>query len=76
MNTIKKILKISGISVAILVGLIFILLLIIPFFVKEKTGDIVKMVAKEYVSVTVDFSDLDISLLKHFPNASISIEDM
>ena len=76
MNTIKKILKISGISVAILVGLIFILLLIIPFFVKEKAGDIVKMVAKEYVSVTVDFSDLDISLLKHFPNASISIESL
>ena len=76
MNNLKKILKIAGISVASLVGFIFILLLVIPFFVKEKAGDIVKMVAKEYVSVKVDFSDLDISLIRHFPNASISIDDL
>ena len=76
MNNLKKILKIAGISVGSLVGFIFILLLVIPFFVKEKAGDIVKMVAKEYVSVKVDFSDLDISLIRHFPNASISIDDL
>lgn len=76
MNNLKKILKITGISVGSLVGFIFILLLVIPFFVKEKAGDIVKMVAKEYVSVNVDFSDLDISLIRHFPNASISIDDL
>ena len=76
MNNLKKILKITGISVVSLVGFIFILLLVIPFFVKEKAGDIVKMVTKEYVSVNVDFSDLDISLIRHFPNASISIDDL
>ena len=76
MNNLKKILKITGISVGSLVGFIFILLLVIPFFVKEKAGDIVKMVAKEYVSVNVDFSDLDISLIRHFPNASISIDNL
>ena len=76
MNNLKKILKITGISVGSLVGFIFILLLAIPYFVKEKAGDIVKMVAKEYVSVNVDFSDLDISLIRHFPNASISIDDL
>ena len=76
MNNLKKILKITGISVGSIVGFIFILLLIIPFFVKEKAGDIVKLVANEFVTAKVDFSDLDISLIRHFPNASISIDDL
>ena len=54
MNNLKKILKITGISVGSIVGFIFILLLIIPFFVKEKAGDIVKLVANEFVTAKVD----------------------
>lgn len=76
MNNLKKILKITGVSIGSIVGFVFILLLIIPFFVKEKAGDIVKLVAKEFVTATVDFSDLNISLIRHFPNASISIDDL
>ena len=76
MNNLKKILKITGISLGSLVGFIFILLLVIPFFVKEKAGEIVKLVANEYVSAKVDFSDLDISLIRHFPSASIAIDDL
>ena len=76
MNNLKKILKITGISLGSLVGFIFILLLVIPFFLKEKAGEIVKLVANEYVSAKVDFSDLDISLIRHFPSASIAIDDL
>ena len=76
MNNLKKILKITGISVATLIGFIFVLLLVIPFFVKEKAGDVVKLVANEYVNASVEFSDLNISLIRHFPNASISIENL
>ena len=76
MNNLKKILKITGISLGSLVGFIFILLLVIPFFVKEKAGEIVKLVANEYVTAKVDFSDLDISLIRHFPSASIAIDDL
>ena len=68
--------KITGISLGSLVGFIFILLLVIPFFLKEKAGEIVKLVANEYVIAKVDFSDLDISLIRHFPSASIAIDDL
>ena len=76
MNNLKKVLKITGISVATLIGFIFVLLLVIPFFIKEKAGDVVKLVANEYVNARVEFSDLNISLIRHFPNASISIENL
>ncbi len=76
MKSIGKLLKITGISIGVIVGIIFILLLVIPFFIKDKAGDIVKMVANEYVNAKVDFSDLDISLIRHFPKASIAIDDL
>ena len=76
MKKVKKILKITGISIGILVGLIFLLLLIAPIFLKEKAGDIVNMVAKDYINAKVEFADLDISLIRHFPNASISVENL
>ncbi|MBR4118692.1 MAG: AsmA family protein [Bacteroidales bacterium] len=76
MKSLGKLLKITGISIGVIVGVIFILLLVIPFFIKDKAGDIVKMVANEYVNAKVDFSDLDISLIRQFPKASIAIDDL
>ena len=69
---IKKILKGLGITI----GIIFIALLTIPLLLKDKIGDIVKQTANDMLNANVEFSDLDISLIRHFPQASISLEDL
>lgn len=69
---IKKILKGLGITI----GIIFIALLTIPLLLKDKIGDIVKQTANDMLNAKVEFSDLDISLIRHFPQASISLEDL
>lgn len=69
---IKKILKGLGLTI----GVIFIALLTIPFLLKDKIIDIVKQTANDMLNAKVEFADLDISLIRHFPQASISLEDL
>lgn len=67
----KKFLKIFAI---ILVAL-FAIVLIVPSLLSGKISDIVKREANAMLNAKVEFAELDISLLRHFPKASLSLLD-
>ncbi len=69
MKTFLKIL--GGVSVTIIA-----LMFIIPLAFGGKIGDIVKMEANKMLNANVEFSSLDISLFRHFPNASLELKDI
>lgn len=67
----KKALKIAGITV----GVILILLLVLPFAFQGKIEKIVKQEGNKMLNAQFDFSTLDISLLRNFPSASVTLKD-
>ena len=67
----KKLLTILGISF----GTIFVLLLILPFALKGKVADIVKTEGNKMLNAQFDFKSLNISLIRNFPSATVSLED-
>ena len=67
----KKALKIAGITV----GVILILLLVLPFAFQGKIEKIVKQEGNKMLNAQFDFSALNISLLRNFPSASVTLED-
>ena len=67
----KKALKIAGITV----GVILILLLVFPFAFQGKIEKIVKQEGNKMLNAQFDFSALNISLLRNFPSASVTLED-
>lgn len=67
----KKALKIAGITI----GVILILLLVLPFAFQGKIEKIVKQEGNKMLNAQFDFSALDISLLRNFPSASVTLED-
>lgn len=46
----------------------------IPYFFKDKIIALIKENINESLYATVDFTDVDISLLRNFPNARVGIE--
>lgn len=68
---IKKILKISGISLLALLVLLFTL----PFVFKGKIIRIVKNQLNKNIAAKADFSDVSVSFLRHFPRASVALKD-
>lgn len=68
----KKALKIIGIIVVV----IFLLLLILPFAFKGKIVELIKSEANKNIKAEVNFSDVDLSLIRNFPNLSVSIDDL
>ena len=73
MNSKKK--KIGLISLAI-VGGILALLIILPIVFKDKIKEIALQEVNKQLTADVGFDKLSISLLKNFPNASISVKDL
>lgn len=68
----KKILKIVGI-----VLLVFVIALVsIPFLFKDKIKDMVVNVINQNVDAQLSLADVDISLLKNFPKATVQITDL
>ena len=67
----KKALKIAGITV----GVILILLLVLPFAFQGKIEKLVKQEGNKMLNAQFDFSALNISLLRNFPSASVTLED-
>ena len=67
----KKFLKIVAIVLAVLVAII----IAVPALLSGKIGDIVKSEANKMLNAKVEFAELDISLLRHFPKASLSLLD-
>lgn len=68
----KKGFKIFGIVVI----LIIIAAIAVPVLFKDKFSEIAKKQLNDSLNASIDFSDIDISLLKNFPNASVILEGM
>ena len=67
----KKFFKI----IAALIAVIMLVLLALPFLFKDKIESIIKEEGNKMLNAEFDFKGLDISLIKRFPQASITIED-
>lgn len=67
----KKSLKITGIVIAI----ILVLLIVLPYAFRGKIKDIVLTEGNKMLNAEFYFDNLDISLLRDFPKASVSLED-
>ena len=68
----KKFVKIAAIVVAVILAIA----LIAPIALKGKIADIVKREANAMLAAKLDFEKLDISLLRHFPNASLELKGL
>jgi hypothetical protein len=69
---LKKILKITGIVLLILI----IALISAPFLFKDKIKQMVVTSINQNLDATVAFEDIDLSLLKSFPKATVSINKL
>ena len=72
----KKVLKITGISIGSLIGLIILTLLLAPVFFKDKLAGMAKDIINKNLNAVVDFKNVDISLFSHFPKITVSLEDL
>lgn len=64
-RTVKKTMKIAGITL----GVILLLLLILPFAFQGKLAKLVKEEGNKMLNAQFDFRTLNISLLRNFPSA-------
>ena len=68
----KKALKIAGLTILI----IFFLLLAIPFAFQGQIKDMVKDFINENLNAKVEFSDVNLSLIRSFPQAHVTVDDL
>lgn len=68
----KKIVKIGAIVVAV----VLVVALVAPMVLRGKITQIVKREANAMLDARLDFEKLDISLLRHFPNASLELKGL
>ena len=68
----KKVLKITGITLLILLAII----IAVPLFLQGKIEDIVKTKVNNSINATLDFEDADLSLLKSFPYANVGLSKL
>lgn len=69
---IKKTLKITGTTLLSLLLIAFL----IPILFKKQITNLVKKEINKSINAKVDFKDVSLSLLRHFPKVSISIDDL
>jgi len=72
MKKIKKALKITGITVLILLIIAFL----IPVLFKKQIANLVKKEINKSLTAKVDFKDVSLSLFRHFPKVSINLEGL
>jgi len=68
----KKILKITGLLLLLVLGV----LIAVPFFLEAKIGDLIKNNVNKNINATLDFSEVNLSLLRSFPMAELRIQDL
>ncbi len=68
----KKIFKIIGIVLLLIIGL----LIAAPFILEAKIGELIKTNVNNNVNATLDFADADLSLIKSFPNANLRLQEV
>jgi len=69
---IKKILKITGIVILLLIAALFA----IPFFFQDAIKAKIAEAINKEVDANVSFADADLSLFKSFPQANVSVEKL
>jgi hypothetical protein len=69
---LKKILKIVGIVLVVLVASLFA----IPYFFKDQIKAKITEAINEKVDAKVSFADADLSLLKNFPKATVTLDKL
>ncbi len=69
---LKKVLKISGISLLVII----IALAVAPFLFKDKIKEMVMKSLNESVDAKIAVGDVGLSLFKSFPNANVSLENL
>ncbi|PWA07667.1 AsmA-like C-terminal region-containing protein [Flavobacterium laiguense] len=69
---LKKILKIVGIVLVVLVASLFA----IPYFFKDQIKAKISEAINKKVDATVSFADADLSLFKNFPKATITLDQL
>jgi hypothetical protein len=67
----KRFLKIISCTIVAIV----LLLAVLPMAFKGKIEAIVKQEGNKMLNAQFDFASLDISLLRHFPQVSVSLND-
>ncbi|MDF0715743.1 AsmA-like C-terminal region-containing protein [Muricauda sp. 334s03] len=65
----KKVLKITGITLLILLAII----IAVPLFLQGKIEEIIKAKVNNSINATLDFEEADLSLLRSFPNANVEL---
>ena len=68
----KKALKIIGIILIIII----LLLIVIPYAFESQIKEAVKTYVNKNINAQVDFADVNLSLLRSFPKANLSIENL
>ncbi len=69
---VKKVLKITGIVLLVLIAAAFI----IPIAFKKQITELVKKEINNSLTAKVDFKDVSLSLFRHFPKVSISLNEL
>jgi len=68
----KKVLKITGITLLIIV----ILLLVAPFIFQSQIKDMVRNFINNNVNANIEFADVSLNFLSSFPQANVSVDDL
>lgn len=68
----KKFLKIT----AIVLGVIILILLLAPIVFEKQLKDLVQKTINDNLNAQVTFADMDLSLFRNFPDATLGIEDV
>ncbi len=66
----RKILKISGLVILFL----FLALLLLPYLFKGKILELAKKTINDNIEANVAFTDIDLSLIRSFPNLQVDVE--
>jgi len=71
-KVLRKTLKITGITLLVLIAAAFL----IPILFKKQITTLVKKEINKSLTAKVDFKDVSLSLFRHFPKISISLQDL
>lgn len=71
-SIVFKIAKYTGITLAVLLGLLFLTPIVFEDQIKEQ----IKKTANERLSAELNYSDVSVSFFRHFPSLTLTLEDL
>ena len=71
----KKFLKISAITIGA-IFLLLLMLLLAPLLFKDKMAEIVRNTANRSLRTELNFSGMELSFFRHFPNLTVTLSDI